>query len=331
MRIPIFCLVGLAVTLWRCQPDPHSPKGQLTSDTLVSFVYDLDTHRLLLDLPLATHIGRSMADLPRSFTYRSRLPDDWEAQFYSQFLALDSDTTAVSALLSAFRRMADTIPASTPLDHAVAFVQDAIAYTDTTAYSVQAGLHYPYETLLLGHGVCSDKSVLLAKLLIAMDYDVAFVVFPTINHMGLGIKVPAAFGDFGTTYAYIETTLLAPIGYIPDDLRRKLGDDVPHILLPLINGRQPLSQMEAYQSQLDRWTTIYGTAYLTADAERRRLIRQIEWLRFQVEALQREVERLDCEGLVPADRFAHCSALIERQRPIVARYNELVLRYNAKQ
>lgn len=321
--------LGLALALWRCQPDPHSPPRSPQTDTLAHFHYDLDTQRYALSLPLSSRIAASMTDLPRSFTYRNRLPDDWEAQFYSQFLELSQDEAAIDTLVAAFRRMADAPPTLTPLDHAVAFVQSGIAYTDTTAYNVQEGLQYPYETLLRGYGVCSDKSVLLAKILTAMDYEVAFFTFPTINHMGLGVKVPAAFGDFGTTYAYIETTLIAPIGYIPEDLRQKLGQSIPHILQPRSTGKQSFAEMPAYQKELERLTMIYGAAYLTASAERRLLIREIEFLKFKVEQLQRKIEQLDCEGLLQPDRYAQCNALIEEQRPIVKRYNHLVQQYNA--
>jgi hypothetical protein len=79
-----------------------------------------------------------------------------------------------------------------PDDHAriaVSLVQH-LEYDDARAASTYYGVRYPYETLSLGRGVCSDKSVLLAALLHELGFGVALLEFDAENHMAVGLRCP---------------------------------------------------------------------------------------------------------------------------------------------
>jgi hypothetical protein len=70
---------------------------------------------------------------------------------------------------------------------------------------------YPYEVLYDMKGVCCEKSGLLAFLLRELDFGVA--VFDFSDHRAVGIR--SRNGNFGTDYAYIETTDDYHVGEIP--------------------------------------------------------------------------------------------------------------------
>lgn len=88
---------------------------------------------------------------------------------------------------------------------AVSLVQ-RIEYDTARADSSYFGIRYPYETLCLGRGVCSDKSVLLAALLRELGFGVALFEFGPENHMAVGILCPDGYGYRGEGYAFIEST-----------------------------------------------------------------------------------------------------------------------------
>jgi hypothetical protein len=80
---------------------------------------------------------------------------------------------------------------------------------------------YPYETLYMNRGVCSDKSVLLAYLLKELGYDVVLLKFECngggTGHMAVGIKT-MEYDYMGSGYAYIETTMPTMITYVPTNI-----------------------------------------------------------------------------------------------------------------
>lgn len=95
---------------------------------------------------------------------------------------------------------------------------------------------YPVETLFDQGGDCEDTSILLAAILLKMDYDVALLFFDELDHMGLGIYFPEEAGikmygnswihdDNGDGYGgederrywYLDTSGGHSIGWCPDE------------------------------------------------------------------------------------------------------------------
>ncbi len=79
-------------------------------------------------------------------------------------------------------------------------------YDTARAAGTYYGVRYPYETLYLGRGVCSDKSVLLAALLRELGFGVALLRFDAECHMAVGIRCPDGYDYLGTGYAFVEST-----------------------------------------------------------------------------------------------------------------------------
>jgi len=95
-------------------------------------------------------------------------------------------------------------------------------YLELMARAVQAipfgdvgtDMRMPIEVVAHGAGVCSEKSILLAALLIHEDYDTVLWYFDTQKHVSVGVRSDAAwFRD--SEYAFIETTGQHYVGQAP--------------------------------------------------------------------------------------------------------------------
>lgn len=139
------------------------------------------------------------------------------------------------------RDLAETIASMTdePDDQvriAVSLVQH-FDYDDERAASTYHGVWYPYETLYLERGVCSDRSVLLAALLRELGFGVALFSFDAENHMAVGIRCPEGYDFRGTGFAFIESAGTK----IMTDAEGTYGGGVPLVstpeVIPVAEGR----------------------------------------------------------------------------------------------
>lgn len=105
------------------------------------------------------------------------------------------------------------------------YALDDDAYLEMCARAVQS---IPYGTprervappaafLADGRGVCSERSVLLAALLLHEGYDTAVWVFDTQRHVAVGVR-GAGQGLDGSGYDFIETTRESWVGEMGDEL-----------------------------------------------------------------------------------------------------------------
>ena len=128
---------------------------------------------------------------------------DDESARYRQVIGEQSSRPYLRDIVATIESMTDE-----PDDRAriaVSLVQQ-IEYDDARAEGNYFGVRYPYETLCLGRGVCSDKSVLLAALLSELGFGVVLFEFEAENHMAVGVLCPDGYGYRGTGYAFVEST-----------------------------------------------------------------------------------------------------------------------------
>jgi hypothetical protein len=139
---------------------------------------------------------------------------------------------------------------------AVSLVQQ-IEYDDARADGSFFGVRYPYETLCLGRGVCSDKSVLLAALLRELGFGVALFEFDTENHMAVGIRCPDGYDYRGTGHAFVEST--SP-SIMTDAGGTYAGGDrlvsVPEVI-PVAEGRA-FASIETEAKDAAEWNELRG-------------------------------------------------------------------------
>ena len=158
---------------------------------------------------------------PKTYQYQGALPSDWEKTYYAMFLQSAANDVSIKKLATDIQQLGaqKNLTADQIVELTLSFVQ-AIPYDHARAQEISAGTgtpDYPYETLYIDTGVCSDKSLLLAALLKQLGYGAALLVYPSENHMAVGIACPAKYSSYASGYCYAETTATGfRIGMIPD-------------------------------------------------------------------------------------------------------------------
>lgn len=114
------------------------------------------------------------------------------------------------------------------LELAMCFVQN-IPYDQAYGANVLVngnnpnGEQFPYETLYNDKGICTTKTYLGSAIASRLGYGTSIIQLPQAQHMALGISAPSNYGSFGSSFAYVETTAVYPLGLIPDDIDTKTG------------------------------------------------------------------------------------------------------------
>jgi len=165
------------------------------AETTVSVDVTLDAESLARTQAIASRrVFRSSGWLRER--YITRLVDRQSSEPFIDSLAEELDREA--SLLG----IAD---ADSRLEFYVAAVQ-AIPYGE-----VDSEIRLPMEVVAAGSGVCTEKTLLLAELLVNRGYSTVLWVLPTQRHVALGVGTTGQ-GYHDSGFAFIETTRAAWIG-----------------------------------------------------------------------------------------------------------------------
>jgi len=194
---------------------------ELTVASVFSFKYQNQSYQLTANL--SSTLYSAYAASPKVYTYDANNPPlDPRNNFYGMFLKLRSGDTSLANLVSQLRSTAalNGWTDDQLAEYTLAFVQ-YIPYDSAklkTDPSRNSDPYYPYETLYLDRGVCSDKTFLAVDLLRQLGFGAAILDFPDINHSAVGIQCPVADSVNGSGYCYAETTNYFPLGVIPQTI-----------------------------------------------------------------------------------------------------------------
>ena len=292
----------------------------------MSFEYGTET--FTLELPKDRNLNRDFEEADHVFRYTGAQPKDWRARYYDMFLTHEGDQAMVREIE---RRLKSLLPGATDDELAeltVAFVQGSIDYDWETYHNIDQGtIRYPYETLYDGTGVCADKTILLAKLLVAQGYDVAIFSFERANHMALGLKVPKGFGMYGTDYTFVESTGYAPIGRIPNNFTGGVTLENNPDVVPIKGGGKIFQKIEANRRQEKADEREYGRDFLFLNAEQKKLKKEMTQLEGEMAELKKKLR--GCNGTVSQEKFEECKKVEQEHNAKVETFNELVQRFNA--
>lgn len=173
-----------------------------------------------LNLNLSPDLYKTYSSAPKVYSYPANNPPaDLEAAFYSMFLQTKSGDSSIADIVYNLKALAlkNNWSEDQLVEGAMAFIQ-YIPYDQAKADSGLNNPFYPYETLYLDKGVCSDKTFLAVVILKSLGYGTAIMDFPDINHSTVGIACPVAYSVSGSGYCYAETTNYFPIGVIPNGI-----------------------------------------------------------------------------------------------------------------
>ena len=190
-----------------------------------AFVYNFEYKNLArqINLNLSSTIYKAYASSPKVFSYQiGNEPDNMRESFYGLFLKIKSDDSSLDDLI--YQLKAIVLQNNLSADETVDLIMSFIQYIPYDQAKVNANLlannnpYYPYETLYLHKGVCSDKTFLALALLRKLGYGAAILDFPDLNHTAIGIECPVGDSINSSGYCYIETTNYFPVGVIPQTI-----------------------------------------------------------------------------------------------------------------
>jgi hypothetical protein len=157
------------------------------------------------------------------YTYtEGSAPASVRNEFYGLFLKLRSGDTTLSEIIAKLKEtaLANNWTDDELLEFTVALIQ-YIPYDNVKVVNdsqANNDPYFPYETLYLNKGVCSDKTFLAVAMLRQLGYGAAILDFPNRNHTALGVACPKEYSINNSGYCYVETTNYFPFGVIPQSI-----------------------------------------------------------------------------------------------------------------
>lgn len=276
-----------------------------------------------LKLALSDKLYEKYNQSPKVYSYYlGQEPTDFRESFYAMFLETKEEDSQTKAVLDNLKAKANGLGLSP--DESVSFIMSFIQYLNydhTKAGLTDIKQNYPFETLYLQKGICSDTSFLAVLWLRELGYGAAILDFPDSNHSAAGIACPLADSLNSSGYCYLETTSYFPIGVVPSLTSSGQAQDQSYNFTKLFSV-QDLGKMEIRQ------------------ATKGKLYQGMELVKQEVASLsQMKLEldnsklKLDDENKKIEDAYASLSqkmALLQayKDQGNFEAYNQLVLIYN---
>ena len=208
-------------------------------------------------------------DMPRTIMVDADASElEGREDFYEMFLSDENDRDIIEQVVQWIQ--STTQDPKEQIQLAVTLVQNQIVYDHDKLKNVgNWNVYYPMETLIWKKGVCSDKSLLLGKILVYLDYKICFFLFDENNHMALGIKTNTnGFAESG--FEFIETTNAFQIGAIPPAAPGQplsLSSEAPQIVVPDYNGGKVFREFQDLKREYLSQDEQFGQGYSTASVE----------------------------------------------------------------
>lgn len=258
-------------------------------------------------------------------------PKNASQDFYNIFLTKSTDLYLLEYLLESIRYRGTGIEYD--------MVQLITSFVQSIPYEIAAPQKYPYETLYLNKGDCSDKSVLLCKLLNLEGYDACLFTFENAEHMAVGLKTNSQEDSYYGGYCYIESTSISQIGKIPNELVGgiKIEED-PEVIIPDNNGDRVYEEYGElklfYQKIIDK----FGDNYLESSIAEKILLEEMYDYRLKLDSLEIEnemyiavidsfdiaIDDLGCNGTVSESVYDECVELVNARNEYIDLYDEFV-------
>lgn len=322
-------------------PNPISTPPIISDIKVVNFSFKYKNLDRALSQNFSNLLYNSYKNSTKVFTYYSgQEPDNFREAFYNLFLNLKSGDTSLDEIIVKLKKIATDNNWSSDelLEFTLAFVQ-YIPYDSakiSSASGVNDNPYFPYETLYLNKGVCSDKTFLALALLRKLGYGAAILDFPEINHSALGVACPKEFSINNSGYCYGETTNYFPLGVIPQSINngQAQNEDGFDNLFNVSN----LGTIEMYQKSLGK---IYGgipdlktRIEVINSAAASLIIKQNEVESLYSILISKELEvnnfRTRLEALLAANKISEYNSLISEYNTLVNSYNSILNSYRQK-
>lgn len=296
------------------------------------FKYQNNNYEIFQNLSLALY--QAYAAMPKAYSYKiGDEPANLRDSFYGLFLTLKSGDTSLDDLIAQLRIIA--VKNNWTSDQLLEFTLALVQYIPYDHAKLAADSnrntnpYYPYETLYLDRGVCSDKTFLAVSLLRKLGYGAAILDFPDLNHSAVGLACPVADSLNGSGYCYGETTNYFPLGVIPQSINSGQAQASVNEFTSLFNSSN-LGTVEIYQKTSGQIyqgvATTRAQAVLLAAAKDDLDARETEMTTLQTGIT---AQGADLTAMKTQMDNYYNNGQTSQYNSLVASYNDLVNKYNA--
>lgn len=238
------------------QPEPEKEvkkdsfdKNTAFKDFVQTYNFRYKNEDFSLNLDLSTSLYKEYKKSQKSQFYSSDIDVRTKRNsFYSYFLQKKEGDDSIKMLVEKSKDLAEKRNWSKQeqLDFLLSLVQHMPYDHDKVLDGANTNPFFPYETLYLNRGVCSDKSFLAILIAREMGYGAAILDFPEINHSALGLSCDNDLSIRNSGYCYLETTNYFPIGVTPNIISEGEAVSDPDEFENMLND-DLLGDIEIYQ------------------------------------------------------------------------------------
>ncbi len=229
-------------------------------------------------------------------------PDDLREAYYQIFFDIDENDNDTLGLLNELVILAEkeNYFDDEKIEFILSFIQ-YIPYDHQKAETENPKANFPFETLYLNTGVCTDTSFLAILWLNELAYGTAIFDFPDSNHAALAIKCPVELSLNETGFCYVETTNYFPFGIVPNSLSAGLALGGEVINNPFSSENLGLQEIRLIKE---------GKSY-DKIVDIKEKVEEINLMKLQIDEYLKQIN----EGA-------------ENQNEIIKNYNELAVEFN---
>ncbi len=306
----------------------------IPGDIIAHWMFKYQNHNYEIFQNMSTALYHDYASSTKTYVYNSiNPPTNLRNDFYALFLKTKTGDNTLNNLITKLKAIA--LKNNWTDDQLVQFTMALVQYIpyDQAKLSVNGNRntnpYYPYETLYLDRGVCSDKSFLAVSLLRKLGYGAAILDFPDINHSAVGIQCPIKYSINGSGYCYVETTNYFPLGVIPQDIDS--GQAQPSTDNPFTNLFNPHNLGSIYIYQATKGKVYQGIIATRAKVKQlaaaQTKVNQ-EKQAIQIVQGQLNSQEIELNNLKNKMDSYYQSGQISEYNALVSTYNNLVAKFN---
>lgn len=306
--------------------------GNNTQSNL-KYNFELFKYEYIVNLSVKKELYKQASLLPKTIIVKEG-EDLSSKKFYNLFLHDKKDEATLKKILNQINKRSN----GKEFD----VVQVIVNFVQSIPYEEARQQKYPIETLFLNKGDCSDKSILLAKLLDLAGFNTCLFIFNKAKHMAVGIETDDTSTAYRSGYIYIESTGYNPIGDIPKKFAGGIKIEEEPEIVTITKGRSPISGFKKLQKMYKTVENKYGEDYFITSKKGKILLETISKLDLELKSInqlldkkQKEVKSVEqsfidnnCEGVLETEKYNTCLSIQKSLNKKNNEYNKLVNRFN---
>jgi hypothetical protein len=305
-----------------------------SSDTPLFFNFKYKTNSYVIEQNFSATLYNTYKSSVKVYSYSGVTVSDavLRESFYGLFFNIKSGDTSLSDLV--YKLKAVALSNNWTDDETAEFALALVQFIPYDSTKLAAGNnrnnnpYYPYETLYLDRGVCSDKTFLAVSLLRQLGYGAAILDFPTANHSAAGIACPTDQSINGSGYCYVETTNYFPFGIVPPNVASGQAQADSEEFVGLFDASH-LGALEIYQKTSGK--NYYGVAGIRVQVASLKAAK--DYLNIQSPVIDAQdtalvAQETEISALKAQMDSYYSSGQLSQYNSLVATYNSLIEKYN---